>query len=272
MGISSPFTVCSVPWPTQAQCDDCPATLFDSVSTMKMIQANAPLNSLNEPHLRSECVATRQYAYLVQQSSEIVNLSNYVLKNLFEDDAEQWFTLHQPRNGHVDTDVKDAIKVEAQLQLERRRTFNAIMLCQIYDAFDLYCVRLRKVASAGGDSRRGCTSNLDYNREAFRRKGWAFLSDERDYQTAVMIKDSRNLITHNHGLVPERFHEDHPSLSDGVNTVLRIYSEELEEHMTFLTRTCFRLDEQAAKSLSLKRKPIKDWSGPASGDQEDDDE
>lgn len=235
---------------------------------MKIFQRPA-VSFLTEPHMSLDCVATVQYAYLLEQVSEIINLANYVLGSLFEDDAEHWFQLREPKLGRIDVKVRDAVMTEARLQMDRQRIFNGIMLCQMYDAFDLYCARIRNATKTRGDASPGCGSKLDENREVFRRNGWPFLADNCDYQMAVLIKDSRNIITHNHGVVTKRFHRNHPSVSDGVNTVLHIYYEELEEHMIFLTRMCFILDDQIAKSLSLKRKPIRDWEGTAVFNQND---
>lgn len=222
------------------------------------------------PHLGGSYIATRQYAYLVKQMGSIISLSDYVFENLFLDDTEQWATTPERQQ---DTNRKDerAEENEAQLQSERRKTFNSIMLCQIYDAFDLYCVRMQKLISAATEPRRGFMSNLDYNRNAFTRNGLKFLMDETDYKNAVMIKDSRNLITHSHGEIDERFHRKHPSYSDGVGGFLHIYSEELQDYTIFLTLKCYELDHQLCRTHGLEAKPVGQWTGSASVNDEAED-
>lgn len=216
--------------------------------------------------MRSHRTATRQYAYLVEQTGSIISLAEYVLENFFLDDEKRWTkTLVQ----HRDANQKDKqTEQEALLQSERRKTFNSIMLCQVYDAFDLYCVRMRKLIGATTESRRGSVSNLDYSRDIFTRNGLQFLVDETDYKNAVMIKDSRNLITHSHGEIDERFHKKHPNYSDGVGSFLHIYSEELQDHMIFLTLKCFELDHQLHHVHGLEVKPVEEWTGSASVNDE----
>ena len=222
--------------------------------------------STDMPHMSKQTVATRQYAYLVQQMGEVISLSNYVLQNILEDDHEQWLeSVEQP---HVSKERERAVALEAQLQLERRRVFNSIMLCQIYDTFDLYCVRMRKATKQTGKKQPG-ESSLEYNKRTFLTMGLTFLRDQQEYKKVVMIKDSRNLITHNHGVVDDRFHRDHPDFSDGIDNPLRIYSEELQEHAEFLTRACYDLDRQVSCMASLSIKPLGGWSGPSSIEGED---
>jgi len=217
--------------------------------------------SPNMPHLSQRAVTTRQYAYLVQQMGQIISLSNYVLGSILEDDAEQWLdALEQPP---VSAKYEQAAVVEAQQQLERRRVFNSIMLCQIYDAFDLYCVRMRKVLGSTGRTQAG-ESSLDCSCRVFSAKGLTFLNDEQDYDKAAEIKDCRNLITHENGLADARFHRKYPRLSDGLSNLLHIYSEELQEHTEFLTRACYDLDGQVSRTVGVDVEPISEWTGPSS--------
>lgn len=237
---------------------------------MRIVRAD-PLvpNSSEAEHLSHRSQATKHYSYFLKQLQDTLSLANYVLSHLFEDNFDEWLQIVADRSGGDDEDAegqKCQLR-EALAQIERSRAFNAIILCQIYNAFDIYSERLLRTVGSGPYF-KGPMSSLDYHRVEFGRLGLDFLVADNDYDRCVLIRDCRNQITHNGGIVDRRFHARHPSVSDGVETRLRVYTEELSEYMDFLAATSYRLDGEACAKFGLARKTISDWTGPFISDDE----
>lgn len=102
-------------------------------------------------------------------------------------------------------------------------------------------------------------SQLEKRSYDLKQNGIDFLVNADDYLRVNTIRECRNLITHNQGIITQAFNGIFPTVPPGVGQRIRLYPVDVADDANFLLRECFRLDDLAAQQFGIERKVFPAW-------------
>jgi hypothetical protein len=206
-----------------------------------------------------EALMTKHYAYLLQQVEETLDLASHIWSKFQSDDQDEWRRVPDIVDAAKSGEKETLYRRSSIQSRTRKQTFSYLIFCQAYNGLDAYLDRIITHAPRHYQLPNKSLSKLESRRYDLDQNGINFLAGSLDYQRANTIRECRNLITHNQGVITPAFNRLYPTIPPGTGQRIRLYPVDVAADADFLVRECFRLDGNAAQCFGIERKTFDQW-------------